>query len=214
MSQQLDPIDTIATKAFEGYVVRKDLVRRFKGQYPVPTYVAEFLLGRYCASVDEDEIAADVETSHAIEAIKSIAEHELRELATYTSALAGDPDVSRDHNLFRAETFARGMWDAVQLLPLGKGYQARLMRFASNPMAQVLRKVYAGACARLESAGVVPALHRTLILPAGARTSRPSESWIGGSPTLHQLRATIPLQQTHDARDARRDEADDCREIK
>ncbi|MGH7183549.1 MAG: BREX system Lon protease-like protein BrxL [Nitrospiraceae bacterium] len=57
MSQQLDPIDTIATKAFEGYVVRKDLVRKFKGQYPVPTYVAEFLLGRYCASVDEGEIA-------------------------------------------------------------------------------------------------------------------------------------------------------------
>jgi ATP-dependent Lon protease len=57
MSQQLDPVDLIATKVFEGYVVRKDLVRRFKGQYPVPTYVAEFLLGRYCASVDEDEIA-------------------------------------------------------------------------------------------------------------------------------------------------------------
>ena len=57
MSQQLDPIDTIATKAFEGYVVRKDLVRKFKGQYPVPTYVAEFLLGRYCASVDDEEIA-------------------------------------------------------------------------------------------------------------------------------------------------------------
>ena len=57
MSQQLDPIDTIATKSFEGYVVRKDLVRKFKGQYPVPTYVAEFLLGRYCASVDENEIA-------------------------------------------------------------------------------------------------------------------------------------------------------------
>src|ERR1017187_6866631 len=57
MSQQLDPIDTIATKAFEGYVVRKDLVRKFKGQYPVPTYVAEFLLGRYCASVEDEEIA-------------------------------------------------------------------------------------------------------------------------------------------------------------
>src|SRR5437762_3713149 len=57
MSQKLDPIDTIATKAFEGYIVRKDLVRRFKGQYPVPTYVAEFLLGRYCASIDEEEIA-------------------------------------------------------------------------------------------------------------------------------------------------------------
>jgi ATP-dependent Lon protease len=57
MSQQLDPTDTIATKAYEGYVVRKDLVRKFKGQYPVPTYVAEFLLGRYCASVDDEEIA-------------------------------------------------------------------------------------------------------------------------------------------------------------
>ena len=57
MSQQLDAVDTIATKAFEGYVVRKDLVRKFKGQYPVPTYVAEFLLGRYCASVDDEEIA-------------------------------------------------------------------------------------------------------------------------------------------------------------
>ena len=29
---------------------------RFAGQYPVPTYVGEFLLGRYCASTDEDEI--------------------------------------------------------------------------------------------------------------------------------------------------------------
>ena len=57
MNQELDSIDGIAARAFEGYVVRKDLVRRFKGQYPVPTYVAEFLLGRYCASVDEEEIA-------------------------------------------------------------------------------------------------------------------------------------------------------------
>ena len=61
MSQPVNPtfdaIDALATQAFDGYVVRKDLVRKFKGQYPVPTYVAEFLLGRYCASVDEDEIA-------------------------------------------------------------------------------------------------------------------------------------------------------------
>ena len=53
---QLDALDQIAAKAFEGFLVRKDLVRQFKGQYPVPTYVAEFLLGRYCASVDETEI--------------------------------------------------------------------------------------------------------------------------------------------------------------
>jgi ATP-dependent Lon protease len=56
MSLELDALDNIAAKAYEGVVVRKDLIRRFKGQYPVPTYVAEFLLGRYCATVDEDEI--------------------------------------------------------------------------------------------------------------------------------------------------------------
>ncbi|MCX6877040.1 MAG: BREX system Lon protease-like protein BrxL [Verrucomicrobia bacterium] len=58
---QLDPLDLIAAKGFEGYTVRKDLVRRFKGQYPVPTYVAEFLLGRYCASINEAEIMEGLE---------------------------------------------------------------------------------------------------------------------------------------------------------
>jgi len=53
----LDELDRIAAGAFDGYIVRKDLALRFKGQYPVPTYVGEFLLGRYCASTDPAEIA-------------------------------------------------------------------------------------------------------------------------------------------------------------
>ena len=52
----LDSLDIAANEAFPGYLVRKDLVRRYARQYPVPTYVVEFLLGRYCASVDEAEI--------------------------------------------------------------------------------------------------------------------------------------------------------------
>lgn len=56
MSVGLDDLDRRAAEAFEGFVVRKDLVRTFKGQYPVPTYVVEFLLGRYCASIDPVEI--------------------------------------------------------------------------------------------------------------------------------------------------------------
>jgi ATP-dependent Lon protease len=58
---ELDALDNLAAKAFEGFTVRKDLVRRFKGQYPVPTYVAEFLLGRYCASTKEVEIQEGLE---------------------------------------------------------------------------------------------------------------------------------------------------------
>src|ERR671936_2563442 len=59
-SMELDELDQLATRVFEGYVVRKDLARRFKGRYPVPEYVAEFLLGRYCASTDEREIAEGI----------------------------------------------------------------------------------------------------------------------------------------------------------
>ena len=53
---QLDHLDRLAAEAFEGFIVRKDLLRKFKGQYAVPTYVGEFLLGRYCATVDQTEI--------------------------------------------------------------------------------------------------------------------------------------------------------------
>jgi ATP-dependent Lon protease len=54
---ELDALDRIAASAFDGFLVRKDLVRRYSRQYPVPTYVVEFLLGRYCATVNENEIA-------------------------------------------------------------------------------------------------------------------------------------------------------------
>lgn len=57
----LDAIDLKATTAFEGYVVRKDLVRTFSRQFPVPTYVVEFLLGRYCATTEESEIQEGIE---------------------------------------------------------------------------------------------------------------------------------------------------------
>jgi ATP-dependent Lon protease len=61
MSLELDHLDQLGAKVFEGYLVRKDLVRQYARQYPVPTYVVEFLLGRYCASVDEKEIAEGLE---------------------------------------------------------------------------------------------------------------------------------------------------------
>jgi ATP-dependent Lon protease len=61
MSIALDALDRKAASVYDGYLVRKDLVRRYARQYPVPTYVVEFLLGRYCASTDEKEIAEGLE---------------------------------------------------------------------------------------------------------------------------------------------------------
>lgn len=53
---EMDHVDKIAASVLDGYLVRKDLVRTFSHQFPVPTYVVEFLLGRYCASTDPAEI--------------------------------------------------------------------------------------------------------------------------------------------------------------
>lgn len=58
---ELDKIDQIAAKALEGYIVRKDLLEQFRKTYPVPTYVIEFLLGRYCATTNEAEIQEGLE---------------------------------------------------------------------------------------------------------------------------------------------------------
>ncbi len=53
---ELHTIDKKAIEVLDGYLVRKYLVRTFSRQFPVPTYVVEFLLGRYCASTNESEI--------------------------------------------------------------------------------------------------------------------------------------------------------------
>ena len=58
---ELDKIDQLAAKSFEGFVVRKDLLEQFRKTFPVPTYVIEFLLGRYCATTDESEIQEGLE---------------------------------------------------------------------------------------------------------------------------------------------------------
>ena len=58
---QLDALDILANEAFPGLVVRKDLLRRMRTSFGVPAFVIEFLLGKYCASTDEKEIAEGLE---------------------------------------------------------------------------------------------------------------------------------------------------------
>jgi len=93
---ELDTLDRLAADAFDGYIVRKDLARRFKGQYPVPTYVGEFLLGRYCASTDEDEIAEGLQ----------IVERQMRE----RTIRAGEDE------LFKAQARQQGSVKVIDLI--------------------------------------------------------------------------------------------------
>lgn len=153
---------------------------------------------RSLALVDEEEVAMDVELSHIIQVVKSTAEYELRELQTYLSALVGDMDVTIDHNPFRPEVFARATGAAAAALPLSRGHQLAFMRHAGMPLAQLLRTAYAASTSRLESMGVEPAAHRTLILPSGSRRGyRSSETTFNldfnGARDLLPERLTAPL---------------------
>jgi hypothetical protein len=141
------------------------------------------------ALVDEDEVAVDVELAHAIQGIKNEAEYELRELQTYTAALVGDMDLTRDHNPFRAESYARALWAAAQALPLSRGFQVQFMRQASQSLAALLRQAYAASSSRLDAQGIEPAAYRTVILPSGARSSRTMDS--SYSPDLRQVQQTL-----------------------
>src|SRR5205814_4869411 len=66
---------------------------------------------------------------------------------------------------------------------------------AAMALAQVLRKAYAGASSRLESQGIEPASHRTMILPSGSRRSRPSSNENSFTPDLLHIRDSMPVRQ-------------------
>ena len=51
-----DALDDKVNRLFAGKVVRKDLVRKVKVGANVPVFVLEFLLGKYCASSDEEPV--------------------------------------------------------------------------------------------------------------------------------------------------------------
>lgn len=95
-SLQPDALDNMAAKALEGFIVRKDLVRVYSKQFPLPTYVVEFLLGRYCASTDEREIAEGLE----------IVEQQLK----------GRTIRSGDQELFKARARERGSIKLIDIV--------------------------------------------------------------------------------------------------
>lgn len=52
----MDALDIKLNEVFPGKVVRKDLVHQIKKGVNVPSFVLEFLLSKYCASNDPEEI--------------------------------------------------------------------------------------------------------------------------------------------------------------
>lgn len=57
----MDALDKKLNEVYAGRVVRKDLLHRIKKGTNVPAFVLEFLLARYCASDDPDEIEVGIQ---------------------------------------------------------------------------------------------------------------------------------------------------------
>lgn len=58
---ELDQLDRKLTQKFAGKVVRKDLLHQIKGGENVPSYVLEYLLGKYCASDEPEEVRLGIQ---------------------------------------------------------------------------------------------------------------------------------------------------------
>lgn len=58
---QTDALDDKLNDVFAGRVVRKDLLHQIKKGTNVPSFVLEYLLAKYCASDDPDEIEAGIQ---------------------------------------------------------------------------------------------------------------------------------------------------------
>ncbi|HEY4721879.1 MAG TPA: anti-phage BREX system Lon protease BrxL, partial [Anaerolineae bacterium] len=55
-----ETLDQKLQHVFPGKVVRKDLLHQIRGGENVPSYVLEYLLGKYCASDDPTEVTLGI----------------------------------------------------------------------------------------------------------------------------------------------------------
>jgi uncharacterized protein (TIGR02653 family) len=92
----MDRVDHIITEHLEGLVVRKDLADKFRGRFSVPTYVGEFLIGKYCATSDDDEIQEGLE--------------QVEKLLSRRVVRTGD------HELFKAQAREQGSIQIIDII--------------------------------------------------------------------------------------------------
>ncbi|MEO7056507.1 MAG: DUF1631 family protein [Caldimonas sp.] len=122
--------------------------------------------------MDESRVEIDIEISRAMQLIDTTAEWELRELQTFTSTLLGQNHITAESNPFRPLVYATALWDAACTVTAGHVQRAVVLRTSAGVAAGLLKKAWAAASTRLESAGVEPGSYRTVILPSGTTFGR------------------------------------------
>ena len=118
--------------------------------------------------VDESRVEADIEISRATQAIDQAAEWELRELQTFTSALAGQSHVIANSNPLRPSVYAQALWYATCAITPRLTHRRLLLRTVAGCLAGQLKLSWAAACTRLEGQGIEPSAYKTTVFPSSA----------------------------------------------
>jgi ATP-dependent Lon protease len=134
IDENLDALEEMHQKLrnnFAGKIVRKDLTKKIKEGANVPVYVLEYLLGMYCSSQDDDEIATGVENVKKILADNFVRPDEaqkilsvLRQRGSYTVIDKLTVNLNIKEDCYQAEFSNLGL----KAIPIGEEYPTRYDR--------------------------------------------------------------------------------------
>jgi len=142
--------------------------------------------------MDESRVEVDIEISGAAQLIQGAADWEIRELQTFTSALAGQTHVSADTNPLQPLAYARALWDACCAVTQVAAQRSILLRVAAGVMSGQLKMAWAAASTRLESQGVEPSIYRTVVLAPGPLVGRTPSVDVTQPGALEGLLSSMP----------------------
>ena len=137
--------------------------------------------------VDESRVESDIEISRATQVIDQAAEWELRELQTFTSALAGQTHVIANSNPLRPAVYAQALWYATCAITPRLTHRRLLLRTVAGCLAGQLKMAWAAACTRLESEGIEPSAYKTTAFPSGAAPDAAKSKRVGAQRLDHLL---------------------------
>lgn len=177
----MDSLDKKLLEVFPGKVVRKDLVAPLRNEYHVPSYVVEFLLGRYCSSADDEVIRAGL-----AEVQKTLTEHYvrsekapeiqaiIRDLGRYTIIDKVKVRLDARRNVYWAELVQLRVSDAT----IPEEYPQRKYR----------RLLTAGVWCQVEIAYLPENVVNNLIYPFAIQRLKPIQVATGGLDEIRQGR--------------------------
>ena len=141
--------------------------------------------------VDESQVEADIEISRATQAIDQTAEWELRELQTFTSALAGQTRVTPNSNPLRPSVYAQALWHATCAITPRLTHRRLLLSTVAGCLAGQLKMTWAAACTRLEGQGIEPSTYKTTAFASGAAPDA-AKTKRAGTQRLDNLLSRMP----------------------